>query len=201
MKKVGRLLEYLIAEAPIAHRGDFSGEKTTLGSISKTVIQKYYKELKLYTIQDTPYDNIKLYAFEDGNKFTLGEFAGDSFVIYTELYTSSYRDIEKFGYTNIIQSSEIFTLKTERGRGYGASLYYSLVMNGYTIISDWNQFDGARNLWKKLQNYVVLDVYNELDDIIKTNHSIINTDWNILDKEWSRDTEISQNEFLFIAHK
>jgi hypothetical protein len=81
-------------------------------------------------------------------------------------------------------------------------MYLTLIRNGYTLVSDYSQFDGARNLWKSLHKYQVhIDVYDEIDEAITKGHQIISTDFDNLDKEWSRFhmNERSKEHLLFVA--
>ena len=196
--------ETFLNESPVAHDGDFKGNKVKLGLISVIVIDKYWKKLKLIpSIKLDSANDYKIFALDKKRAF-IGYLTQDkkNYKIVSELFLSSYTDIDKFDYKNVVQTSEIRTDYSFRGSGFATSLYLSLIDAGYTLISDYNQFDGARNLWRGLEGYdVKLDVFDEVEDEITKEHKIIHTNIDSLDKEWSKFPKMSGSRYLFIAFK
>ena len=197
--------DYFISESPVGSRGDFEGNKVVVGNISKTVIEKYWKELKpTFSKGISIKDDIKVFFCDNRKSAIIGEWieGGKTFQIISELYLSTYKDIDKFGYKNVVQTSEVGTVKEYRGKGFATSLYLTLIENGFTLISDYYQFDGARNLWSGLQGYgIKLDLFDEIEDALTKEHKIIHTDFDSMDKEWSKDPNNFGTKYLFIAFK
>jgi hypothetical protein len=96
--------------------------------------------------------------------------------------------------------------KEWRGVRLGTVLYLTLIYNGYAIVSDEEQYDNARKLWRSLSinfNDVVVDVFDiRLNRVIKTNHVIQNTDFSNLDSEWGIDpqTDADKYHIRYVAH-
>lgn len=89
-----------------------------------------------------------------------------------------------------------------RGKGIGESLYSTIIESGFNIVCDTFQFDGARKLWKNLSKNYRVSVYNSFDkEITKEPHLIINTDFENLDDEWSRDIDLEHTHLLFVIYK
>lgn len=202
MKKLLTFKEFILNESPIAYNGDYKGNRTVFGDISKTVLDKYYKEITLIKAKNLKLDDVKVFIIDTETKAVIGRFEDNTFIVLGELYPSKYKDINKFGYKNVLQTSEVGVKKEYRGAGIGTSLYLSLINAGYTLISDYNQFDGARNLWRGLQGYKIkLDVFDEVEDEITKKHKIIHTSIDNLDKEWSKFPSQNGDRYLFIAFK
>lgn len=192
-------------ESPIAHSGDFKGNKVKLGLISTIVLDKYWTKIPL--IKSDRLDNsekYEVYVIDNSKRAFIGYKTedGKSYKIVSELFLSLYHEIDKFGYKKVLQTSEVRTDTVFRGFGFATSLYLSLINAGYTLISDYNQFDGARNLWKGLQGYKIkLDVFDEVEDEVTKEHKIIHTNIDNLDKEWSKFPSQNGDRYLFIVFK
>lgn len=197
------LKEHLISESPIGSEGDFKGNKVVMGNISTTVIKKYWKELTPeFSKKLTDRKGIKVFFIDNKKRAIIGRFIEDdnTFQVISELYLSTFKDIDKFGYKNVLQTSEVGTVKEYRGDEFVTSLYLTLIKSGVTLISDYYQYDGARRLWKGLQGYrIKLDIFDDIEDIVTKEHKIIHTDFDSMDKEWSKDPNSSGIRYLFIA--
>lgn len=204
MKQLINFKEFLLRESPVAYSGDFSGNKVKLNLIGKIGINKYYNEIKLVRSKRlTTTKNIKVFISKKRTKAVIGYFSTDDFVPCAELFLTVYKNMEQLGYNNVLQTSEVQTEYDSRTQGYASSLYLSLIEAGNTLISDYSQFDGARNLWRSIGNTpkINLDVYDDIDNVVKKNHIIVHTDIANLDKEWSCAPDNNCDNILFIAYK
>ena len=204
MKQIISFKEFLL-ESPVAYPGDFKGNKVKLNLISKTVINKYYTEIPLVrSVRLLTELDIQVYLINSRTKAVIGYFEDDSFVPMAELFLTVYNHIDSLGYKNVLQTSEVKTNSVSvYGAGYASSLYLSLIEVGNTLISDYSQFDGARNLWRTIGNTpkIKLDVYDDIDRSITKEHVILRTDISNIDKEWSCAPDNKCDNILFIAYK
>lgn len=202
--KIPTFQEFLLQEAPVAYSGDFKGNKVKLNLISKTGIDRYYNEIKLvrsHRLQTSK--DIRVFLIEKRTKAVIGFFNDDSFVPCAELFLTVYNSIDSLGYHNVLQTSEVQTDYNYRNEGFASSLYLSLIEAGNTLISDYSQFDGARNLWRSIgkTSGIKLDVYDDIDRVVSKEHIIVHTSIENLDKEWSCAPDNSCDNILFIAYK
>jgi len=76
-----------------------------------------------------------------------------------------YVRLEKFnlkGYNNTYQVTESEISKKYRGKGYAKLLYEQLLRRkNMTLVSDYSQFDGVRNVWSSLSKKYGVDVYDD----------------------------------------
>jgi hypothetical protein len=204
MKQLLSFREYLLTESPVAYPGDFKGNKVKLNLIGSIGIHNYYDEIplirssRLLTTMD-----IRVFISKRRTKAVIGFFNEDSFVPCAELFLTVYKHIDSLGYKNVLQTSEVQTDYDSRNEGYASSLYLSLIEAGNTLISDYSQFDGARNLWRSISstNNIKLDVYDDIERTVTKDHIIVHTDIANLDKEWSCAPNNKCDNILFIAYK
>lgn len=93
-------------------------------------------------------------------------------------------------YKNTIMVAGVKTNANLCGRGYGYSLYTTLLDNGYVIMSDKVQYDGARQTYQKLSDLgkYIVDLFDDKEKEfiakdIKLEHG--QESWEIDDKVWS----------------
>lgn len=203
--KLFKSFKEFLNESPIAYSGNHRSKKIKLGVVSSVVVEKYWKKLKIYKserLSGIDAEDYQVFISPTEKIAMLGYFNQKDFVIISQLFFKTYTEINSSEYPNAIQTSEVATMEDYHGRGFGTSLYLTLLNNDFTLVSDYNQFDGARNLWRGLQGYdIKLDLMNVCDYDITKNHKIIHTDIDNLDKEWSEFPETSGECYLFIAYK
>jgi hypothetical protein len=99
----------------------------------------------------------------------------------------------------------VATVPNLEGMGLASAVYQALVDDGYVIVSDSVQYDGGKQLWKKLSILPSLNVFvydNLTRDFIKDDSGeIINYNTKNLtdDKIWLPNSKCRR--FILIAHK
>lgn len=211
-------------ESPTAHDGDwdYPRDRMLLGDRTAYVTNKMFVPVKKMWLSDKSKrlerDNkISLVVLtERENKkdraFTIGYFKTDKdeFRTLAHLNTTRYRPknselLQK--HRIVLQTNEIAVSDEYRGNGLAESLYKSIILSGNALICDYDQYEGARRLWRKLSQEhsdISVDVYNEDTlAIVTTNHKIVNVDYDNLDKEWSQvDSEDKKaRKLLFVAYE
>lgn len=202
---------YNLLESSVAAIGEWDGDPNIILNISKMsekVINKFWKDMKnidkLLLDEKVKHFEFKMCIDKDKIICKAGTWVNRDdtrdFVPVIALIMNKYKkDIFNDGTTIYRTSKVLIREKYYRGLGLAECIYTSLVKSGYSIVSDSVQYDGARNLWRKLSkkfNVCVWDHYNK--KIIKTNHKINNTDIENLDKEWSEDPTGDEADLLFL---
>jgi hypothetical protein len=166
--------DFIMNESPQKMKGDapFPEEKHKLSSISKRGINDKYILLKsdfiigldLYT-NDNDYYIIGEWYFDDTNK-------KERFAVINELsfeLTTFYSNQKQLNNKQCIIIDTLHTHKDWLYNGISSALYKYIIQQGYIIISDKTQYEGAVNLWKKfpsVSNSVVYIYDIEEDKII-----------------------------------
>lgn len=141
--------EFLLQEMPFAEFGDYSpedGEDLTGGNIN--IKNDDYKKFNFS-------NDIILYQ-QNKSDFLLVK---DNKIILN----ASFKNYNDLPYKNLLKVSYIFVDKNFRGKGLAKSFYIFLVKTlNYSILSDEQQYFGARKLWSslsKIQN-ISIDLIN-----------------------------------------
>jgi hypothetical protein len=117
---------------------------------------------------------------------------------YDEYLSSVYKN------TWAIIEDKVRVNSVDKTMEFGQLLYYTLICNGFTIVSSGVQYDNVRKLWKLLsQNFsdVCIDVYDiKKRVLLKSNHIIKNIDSDNLDDEYGTDLDDYQINIRFIAY-
>jgi len=170
-----------------------------INSISRKIMNLDYKLIKKNLIK-----GVDLYSHSNGTYYVLGKYFTNEhdkerFGVVTDIsfkLSRSFRSKQRQLKGNkVIIINTIHTTKEWRGYGLSTALYSYLVNEGYMIISDKVQYEGAINLWKgflDVPNSKVY-IYNMQEDKIiskvgkNTNDSCI----------WSDDTSKQKIRLIF----
>jgi hypothetical protein len=146
MEKTMRVSEILF-EGPYHHDSDVPSIKMDHLSISDKSLQRDY--LHLAKLEGTEFDfwllkTKKAALVTTPTKDTIGENRN---LIIVDLHfdNRSMIPIDKE-----LQVHTVLTSPSYRGRGLAMALYVVLCRYGYTIVSDFEQFNGGKALWKKM---------------------------------------------------
>lgn len=206
---------YKTFESPLAVGGDWNGDTHTkellLGDISKRIIDMEWKllstQVNLTSIKELEFRYMKSSKRKGlinciGGRFI--EVNGEiRFKVMIALVLAEYEE-EVYKGRSIYQTTRVQLAEVEgmKGRGMALSLYSSLIESGYLLICDSIQYDGARNLWRKLSNKYIVDVFDGISgSVTKTHHKIIKTDIDDLDEEWSAGFSHRHENLLFTVRK
>lgn len=144
--------EFLLLESPMAVLDDWDGEELVLDHISMKVLPKYWDELKVSSDDKT----LKVYMGKDKDTAILGRESDKQkgyLKILTELNFKFYTKLGELR-GNIIAIKGVKTAEKKlRGKGYGRTLYETLLDNGFDILSDGIQYNGARQLYQKIYDF------------------------------------------------
>lgn len=200
-------------EMPIARKGDWSGDNkihSLFGLYSETIINKYWKKFKKVVVKPQTLEALPNFEFrylkKDNEINCIGgiwvprEDTKDFLTIISLVLIKSPIKIKN---KELWRTSRV-AIKEEkfRGKKFAESLYSTIIESGFNIVCDTFQFDGARKLWKNLSKNYRVSVYNSFDkEITKEPHLIINTDFENLDDEWSREIDLEHTHLLFVIYK
>lgn len=165
--------EYL-SETPFAEYGNYvseDGEDLTGTKINK---QKYK------FVEDLEFENNKISLYENNREYLITQ--KDSEIIIFNMKFSNYNKLE-----NTIQIKYIFTLEKFRTKGLSSIIYKFLVLNKkFIILSDGQQYLGARKLWARLSkdDNLTIDLIDYstgkiLEQNIKLEHGKTNNDFDL----------------------
>lgn len=184
---------------------DMTEPMTAFFVTDERLAQKY----KLLNVQD----NVEVYLNKDLSSACIGlrtkRHDGKSgIMLYGDIQFKSHVnlgfDISRLEVSDkkILQVDIVSVVKERQFEGSGSVLYSSIVQDGFTIISDNKQFDGGKQLWKKIgrshlsnENVYVINSGNVM---MKDNKPISYNGFNIPDDEiWSAD---KQKEFVLFMY-
>jgi hypothetical protein len=128
-------------------------------------------------------------------------------LLFKDQLDLSKKDLEDIHPENVVQVDEVEVLEKFKRRGYGFLLYFTLIKNGYTIISDNVQYlVGGQALWKKIAKKSKVEdfkvyILDDADFRTNSNGEILAYDGlNIDDSDlWSPSTKHFYT--LFVASK
>lgn len=178
-------------EQALAAPGDCDfGEASYINGINKRALRSI-KDPKFFRIPDTEgMFGIGTYAHDD-NAYILFSVDYDAIdnrdrakylaVIQLEPLNDKFK-LSRLGFNNIYKVSGVETDKKERYKGFGF-LLYTLLLTEYKmdIMGDYMQYEGARNLWKKLSQTNGIEV------------SIINITNNNIYRDLTLDSNLEPN--------
>lgn len=107
-----------------------------------------------------------------------GEYRND--VQYNDIITEvNFNNRFMIDVKNQLQVSKAVTIEQYRSYGLSLAMYVVLARYGYTVVSDYEQFAGGINLWRKIaresnfRNYVVRIWSDNLEDWIRNDNGDI----------------------------
>lgn len=158
-----------LTESPRKMKGDapFSEfSEYVLKEKSKKVLDLYHSDTGFR------YRGMSLYKSDKSQTYIMGFFAEDdrlSVVNETTLVETKYTsDTKLLKGKKLVAIDTVHTSLYWRGEGVSGSMYRYILDQGYTIISDSLQYEGAVNLWKgflRMQDVVVY-IYDIQEDVI-----------------------------------
>lgn len=178
--------ERILNEMPESKIGEWIGEpmKMVDTKIKKSVVHEKFKTI--FTNEN--------YKFVYSDKRHLGlvleELNVDLYLIVRQLKTISFNINSK----TAIQTSMIKISNRTINTKLAKTLYSALIAHGFTLVSDYEQYDGARALWKSIGNDKTLFkyIFNQQTTELK---EVDNFDGDF----WSMDT--SKRYFLLVISK
>lgn len=206
---------YRTFESPLAVGGNWNGDihtKSLLGDFfkngflsnwtkfSKQVNETEIKDLEFYFVKSSKNPGIIncVGVIYDPSVSTSGVYRAIIALVLDKYDEEVYKGRDVYQTTRV-QLSDLSNLSS---RGLATSLYSTLIESGYILICDSVQYDGARNLWRKLSNRYIVDVFDGLSgSVTKTHHKIIKTDIDDLDEEWSSGFSQKHENLLFTVRK
>jgi hypothetical protein len=187
-------------EAPIAFDGNYGSDYIPVTYMSTSGL----KATKYETVKNVDsYENTKDYAIlvstYNGNA-VIGEYVKepksgeDSFAVYCKLSFGKYSKLES-DKDNTLKVRLVTTSTDKRLERVAYTLYKSLILGGYTIVSDNEQYQGAVALWKKLMkdSGVKVTFYDEKES--KSYDKLPD------EEIWSKDPDDSKYDMVIVAQK
>ncbi len=194
-------------ESPNAKNGDWEYDSSEyLQSTSELVTERYWKFLRKIKVNNIDYELRKLnseFIFKvgifDNDKLFDNEYR---FITKFRLEMSEYHSGLRFGIEKVLNVMSVATIKDLSGSGLALQVYKYIVNDlGYSIISDKDQYFGARKLWSKLsrETDVVVDVVDlKTFEIIATGvnikHGKMNDEFD--ERFWSTTTNKENIRFV-----
>lgn len=182
-------------EAPMVFKGDFGSDYMPVTYMATSGMKATgYTEVKNVGTNDY----VKDYEIMVG-KFNavIGQISKNSageekFAVYCKLDFSTYSKLET---EKTVKVRLVTTATDKRIQDTAFTLYKSLIMSGYTIVSDNEQYQGAVALWKKLMSDkdIKISFYDEKSDTKSTNLTP--------EKIWSKDPDESNFDVVIVASK
>lgn len=174
-----------LTEMPVAMNGDwYYQECNFLGSKSLDFIDNwdyidsfnYIENIELKLFQMKPTSNISEIEFVLGYEGIDLNYSSEPILRFIMVARLSLLRNEKYesklNIDNILQVCSIAVLEKYRKEGIAKKLYQYLVENNYNLLSDGDQYLGARRLWSRLSNNsdLIVDVVDiDKMQIIKHN--------------------------------
>lgn len=154
----------LMQEMALASKGDFpiSYSRT---EITETVMMLKYKKIKSVSLSDS--QEYEIWSYPSVNKYVLGKWGVSKKT--SEVCFASYAEIDLRKETllgKVYDAIELVRVSPDVfGRGIGTKMYLALVKDEkLNIISDTEQYFGARKLWARLSKTPTVRV-----DLLDTN--------------------------------
>lgn len=178
-------------EMPIAGLGDWKGSNKFQSSISKTVVDLYWR--KVGKIQE-----FEVRELSNRDSFVVGSFNDTEFRVAAQIELRRESEIgNDLKMPNLFSVEGVITDLNLRGRGIGKELYQFLLSRGYIILGDSVQYFGARKLWAKISrdSRLIVDVVDIMSSrVVMTDVELKHGD---LDHEfdasiWSYDLDKAQ---------
>lgn len=186
-----------LGESPQAIIDNWSGFSVKTTRITKRVINTFWEVIHSDKNNGKPYCIIK--SKEKTNLYILGawghEGSKEVFVVITQLSTLPRKQLESF-MKKPIQMSEVETMSGFKGQGYAKILYSWFLFNGYTVISDNTQYNGARKLYSSLSknDNVRVDLFDDENKVFIKKDIDVDSgeeDWDFDSELWSINTDKS----------
>ena len=156
--------------------GDWNSEKESLGSISETVLELYYIEIDKLLINDSKYSLYKMNSNKDNEYYLLGYFQSKvdpesktqqekiRFYIVLQFKLTHLPEVEQaFNLKNVFNCDEVEVSKKFRGQGISKFIYsYFAKKIKYNLVSDEQQYFGARKLWASMSEVknIIVDIFD-----------------------------------------
>jgi hypothetical protein len=189
-------------ETPVSFEGDYA-YAYHLTANTKIDEIKDWKKVDTITFQSKKYILISKKESRNEITYKLGQIINDVFmpVFGINLVKPKHNKLKLISeYSNVIMVKVVSVAKELQGKGIAAFMYNYLVRKmNYTIISDQDQFFGARKLWTKLSKEfadVKVDVFNYQTGQIIEKGAIINhgeRDDEFDTRYWARSSDIDYN--------
>lgn len=160
-------LKELIAEMP-----QFVRKNLALSPITPEDTQfwlpEFDRDFEILSKRNAGAQTIVVGLAKDKSKCILGLIEGDT--VYTECILEfqpapDYHEIEG----PVLQVSVVQAKDNAQGTGFGYEMYKAILNAGYSIISDYTQYNGGQKLWEKIVNrsgqdghYVLVMKYGEI---------------------------------------
>ena len=199
MVKISDIHESRLLESPMAVMDDWEGKSIKLEHISKPVIAAFWRPIGK---SSTP----QAYIVGNERRAVLGvdsEIVPGYLKLLTEMSLIPRADTHRL-YNKTIIVSGVKTPEDLRGSGYGYTLYQALLDDGYAVMSDRVQFNGARKIYQKFSDSgtVIVDLFDDKEKEfiakdVKLQHGA--EMWEIDDKVWSFDN--SKGDIRIILRK
>jgi len=185
--------EELLKEMSIAGYGDWNPSKEMVGTRSKLVIDKHWKQVGELKVSSREY---LVYHLE--NTYLLGNFMTSSegdekLEVDFEIRLNEHKSVANAFKLNkkLMNVDGVMVAKTRQGDGIATAMYKFLVKKeGYIILGDEIQYFGARKLWARLSKSLdvkvdIIDInankYLEKDVTLKHGSE----DWDFDNRVWS----------------
>lgn len=150
--------ESRLLESPMAVMDDWEGKSIKLEHISKKVLVKIWRPIGKSS-------KPQAYIVDNERRAILGidsEVVPGYLKLLTEMSLIPRTDVQRL-YKKTVIVSGVKTPKELWGKGYATSLYQALLDDGYVIMSDRVQFDGARQIYQKFSDSgtVIVDLFDD----------------------------------------
>lgn len=204
-------LKLTMNEAPIAMVGDWENHtfKNDIG------FKKQFTVDANWTLKDTILINnkeINIYkSKENGKTYILGvpgTLENKKGII--EVSRGKLRSMKSVQnhtkHKNAMQMEQIYTHKDYRGEGITSKFYAWLIsVEGYQIVSDAEQYDGARKIYSNLSKNFNVDIYDNINNkTMKTNYDLVHGEeyWEFDEDVYSVEGDIpTKEDVLIIMYK
>jgi hypothetical protein len=153
--------EILHERSPYLHPID-KFEQQVVNDISLPEMSRAWIKLESYTLGD-----FEVYRQIDGNAFIIGVETPNKFWVLVDLSIDKSHDIEPYGIHNMVKVDTVMAKELQGDKSFASKLYATIILNGYSLVSDIEQYRVAKKLWKSLArendtfNVYIYDLYKK----------------------------------------
>ncbi len=130
--------------------------------ISMQVIESRWEQLDIHATSSNLEEGFRIYINKSKTFAVLGQTkffkktGSWKLVVFTDI------KLQKMGDYYQVKAINTNEDLTKIGKGSASTLYYTLFKSGIRLVSDYEQYRGAKPLWKLMSRLINVDIYDDI---------------------------------------